>query len=168
MAPVIILYYYVFMEEFLPSLLGKWTGVEQKHLYKSCPEGMESVTRKFTFTVEFSADCTLRGVLKHEDHDGEGRSMTISGSWRISATGDAVAVVDQTCFVDTSDDEWEYDSDDQQGNAAVKKCKKSVAEIRIIKQGNVAAHVIVDDSNSRINHVSHCDDVHVIQCSRVV
>ncbi len=156
------------MEEFVPSLLGKWTGFEQKHIYKSCPEGMESVTRKFTFTVEFLADCILRGELKHEDNDGEGSSKPITGSWRFSDAGDAVVIVDQTCFVDTSDDEWGYDSDDQQANVAVEKCKKPVAEIRIIKQGNVATRVIVDDSNSRINHVSHCDDIHVIQCSRVV
>ena len=64
------------------SLLGKWTGCEQKHIYKSSPEGMESVTRKFTFTVEFLADCALRGVLKHEDNDGEGRSKSITGSWQ--------------------------------------------------------------------------------------
>jgi hypothetical protein len=156
------------MEEFVPSLLGTWTGCEQKHIYKSCPEGMESVTRKFTFTVEFLADCSLRGVLKHEDNDGEGSSRSVTGSWRVSGAGDTVVTVDQTVFVDTSDDEWGYDSDDQQGSVAVEKCKKPVAEIRIIKQGNVVIHVTVDNSNSRINHVSHCDDIHVIQCSRVV
>ena len=156
------------MEEFVHSLLGKWTGCEQKHIYKSSPEGMESVTRKFTFTVEFLADCALRGVLKHEDNDGEGRSKSITGSWQFSDAGDTVVTVDQTDFVDTSDDEWGYDSDEQQGSVAVKKCKKPVAEIRIVKQGNIAARVIVDDSNSRINHVSHRDDIHVIQCSRVV
>jgi hypothetical protein len=126
------------MEEFVPSLLGKWTGCEQKHIYKSCPEGMESVTRKFTFTVEILADCSLRGVLKHEDNDGEGSSRSITGSWRFSGAGDTVVNVDQNFLVDTSDDEWGYDSDDQQGSVAVEKCK-----IRIIKQGNVAIHVTV-------------------------
>ncbi len=38
---------------------------------------------------------------------------------------DTVVTVDQTDFVDTSDDEWGHDTDEQQGSSvAVKKCKK--------------------------------------------
>jgi len=142
------------MEAFIPSLLGKWTGVEQKSVYTSSgDEGCYAVTRKFTFTVEFLADLTLRGMLKHKDiEDDCGSSHSITGSWQVTDVGNVVAIVDQTCYVD--------DYDDDGG-------KKPVAEIRVIKEGNIAKCVIVDDSNSRINHESHCEDIHVIKCSRI-
>jgi hypothetical protein len=144
------------MEGFIPSLLGEWMGVEQKSVYTSSGDGgCYAVTRKFTFRVEFLADHTLRGMLKHDDiEDDCGSSQSITGSWRVTDVGDVVTIVNQTCYVD--------DGDDDIGE------KQPVAEIRVIKEGNFAKCVIVDDSNSRINHESHCEDIHVIKCSRIM
>ena len=77
------------------SLHCSATGVEEKPVLTS--DGDEgccyTVTRRFTFTVEFLADHTLGGMLKHEDIEDDsdnhcGSSTTISGSWRVTDAGD--------------------------------------------------------------------------------
>ncbi len=144
------------MDGMLSSLLGTWTGVDEKSVNTSCgEEGCYLVKRKFTFAVEFLPNKTLRGSLKHEDSDDCGRSSTFSGTWKVSDDGGSViSRVDQTCYVDDSDDDFVDE-------------KQPVAEIRVAIEGGIVTHVVIDDTNSRINHEGHCEDIHVIKCARL-
>lgn len=139
------------------SLLGNWLGQDSKEVYAGYDGGCYPTIRKFTFTVTFQEDSTFVGCLAQEHcdcfGDTESSQQNFSGTWAASAQplGVRCAVKEQT-----------YRDDDREPLVL-----RPVVELRFRLAGSAVERVIIDDSNSASNHEAHCDDLHVIECTKL-
>lgn len=136
------------MDSLSSSLIGLWKGTEKKIVYTGCDGGCFAVERTFTFSVTFLEGGRLSGSLAQSDSEGEG-STPFSGKWNVNSDSQTIeALVDQTCYNEETE------------------IKGPIASLKFSYQDGRVSHVVIDDSQNEIDDEEHCDDVHLIVCTK--